>query len=86
MVITYEDSDLAVRAFYTLRESRYDDKTLLGEYTCCIMVYNYHIITNRIYLAYTIHLCASDYLLVITFSVLLRMSHTMYRKNNVFGK
>ncbi|XP_045120127.1 diacylglycerol kinase theta-like isoform X2 [Portunus trituberculatus] len=29
MVITYEDSDLAVRAFYTLRESRYDDKTLL---------------------------------------------------------
>lgn len=33
MVITYEDSDLAVRAFYTLRESCYDDKNLLGEYT-----------------------------------------------------
>ncbi|ROT63093.1 putative diacylglycerol kinase theta isoform X6 [Penaeus vannamei] len=29
MVITYEDSDLAVRAFYTLRESSYEDKTLL---------------------------------------------------------
>ncbi|XP_064104651.1 diacylglycerol kinase theta-like isoform X2 [Macrobrachium nipponense] len=29
MVITYEDSDLAVRAFYTLRESCYDDKHLL---------------------------------------------------------
>ncbi|KAG7171806.1 Diacylglycerol kinase theta-like [Homarus americanus] len=29
MVLTYEDSDLAVRAFYTLRESCYDDKNLL---------------------------------------------------------
>ncbi|XP_047500259.1 diacylglycerol kinase theta-like isoform X2 [Penaeus chinensis] len=29
MVITYEDSDLAVRAFYTLRESSYEDKNLL---------------------------------------------------------
>ncbi|KAK3861741.1 hypothetical protein Pcinc_028776 [Petrolisthes cinctipes] len=29
MVITYEDSDLAVRAFYTLRESTHDDKNLL---------------------------------------------------------
>lgn len=31
MVITYEDSDLAVRAFYTLRESSYEDKNLLGK-------------------------------------------------------
>ncbi|XP_050699036.1 diacylglycerol kinase theta-like isoform X3 [Eriocheir sinensis] len=29
MVITYDDPDLAVRAFYTLRESCYDDKNLL---------------------------------------------------------
>jgi len=29
MVITYEDSDVAVRALYTLRESTYDDKNLL---------------------------------------------------------
>lgn len=30
MVITYVDSDKAVRALYTLRESRYEDKHLLG--------------------------------------------------------
>ncbi|XP_047740876.1 diacylglycerol kinase theta [Hyalella azteca] len=29
MVITYMDSEVAVRAFYTLRESSYEDKTLL---------------------------------------------------------
>ncbi|XP_076069788.1 diacylglycerol kinase theta [Oratosquilla oratoria] len=29
MVITYEDSDLAVKVFYTLRESTYEDKNLL---------------------------------------------------------
>jgi diacylglycerol kinase (ATP) len=29
MVITYEDSDKAVRALYTLRESRFEDKHLL---------------------------------------------------------
>ncbi|XP_018331439.1 diacylglycerol kinase theta isoform X3 [Agrilus planipennis] len=29
MVITYEDAERAVRAFYTLRESRYEDKHLL---------------------------------------------------------
>jgi diacylglycerol kinase (ATP) len=31
MVITYEDSDKAVRALYTLRESRFEDKHLLGK-------------------------------------------------------
>jgi diacylglycerol kinase (ATP) len=31
MVITYEDSAKAVRALYTLRESSYEDKHLLGE-------------------------------------------------------
>ena len=31
MVITYIDSEVAVRAFYTLRESSHEDKTLLGE-------------------------------------------------------
>lgn len=31
MVITYEDSEKAVRALYILRESRYEDKHLLGE-------------------------------------------------------
>lgn len=31
MVITYEDSDKAVRALYTLRESKFEDKHLLGE-------------------------------------------------------
>lgn len=31
MVITYEDSDKAVRALYTLRESRYEEKHLLGK-------------------------------------------------------
>lgn len=30
MVITYVDSEVAVRAFYTLRESSHEDKTLLG--------------------------------------------------------
>lgn len=30
MVITYEDSEKAVRALYTLRESRYEEKHLLG--------------------------------------------------------
>ncbi|KAL7642543.1 UNVERIFIED_CONTAM: hypothetical protein RMT77_007104 [Armadillidium vulgare] len=29
MVLTYEDTDIAVRAFYTLRESSYEEKTLL---------------------------------------------------------
>ena len=29
MVLTYEDCDIAVRAFYTLRESSYEDKALL---------------------------------------------------------
>lgn len=32
MVITYEDSEKAVRALYTLRESRYEDKHLLGKF------------------------------------------------------
>lgn len=32
MVITYEDSNKAVRALYCLRESRYEDKHLLGKY------------------------------------------------------
>lgn len=32
MVITYEDSDKAVRALYALRESKYEDKHLLGMY------------------------------------------------------
>ena len=31
MVITYEDSVKAVRALYTLRESKFEDKHLLGE-------------------------------------------------------
>lgn len=31
MVITYEDSDKAVRALYTLRESKFEDKHLLGK-------------------------------------------------------
>ena len=31
MVITYIDSDSAVKAFYALRESRHEDKTLLGK-------------------------------------------------------
>lgn len=30
MVITYEDSEKAVRALYALRESKYEDKHLLG--------------------------------------------------------
>lgn len=30
MVIIYEDSNTAVRALYTLRESKYEDKHLLG--------------------------------------------------------
>lgn len=30
MVIIYEDSNKAVRALYTLRESKYEDKHLLG--------------------------------------------------------
>lgn len=32
MVITYEDSEKAVRALYTLRESKHEDKDLLGKY------------------------------------------------------
>lgn len=32
MVIIYEDSNKAVRALYTLRESKYEDKHLLGIY------------------------------------------------------
>lgn len=32
MVITYEDSNKAVRALYCLRESCYEDKHLLGKY------------------------------------------------------
>lgn len=31
MVITYEDSDKAVRALYALRESKYEEKHLLGK-------------------------------------------------------
>ena len=31
MVITYEDSNKAVRALYCLRESHYEDKHLLGK-------------------------------------------------------
>lgn len=31
LVIRYEDSSKAVRAFYTLRESSYEDKHLLGK-------------------------------------------------------
>lgn len=31
MVITYEDSEKAVRALYALRESKYEDKHLLGK-------------------------------------------------------
>lgn len=31
MVIIYEDSNKAVRALYTLRESKYEDKHLLGK-------------------------------------------------------
>jgi hypothetical protein len=30
MVIIYEDSNKAVRALYTLRDSKYEDKHLLG--------------------------------------------------------
>lgn len=30
MVIIYEDSNKAVRALYALRESKYEDKHLLG--------------------------------------------------------
>ena len=30
MVITYEDSSKAVRALYALRESKFEDKHLLG--------------------------------------------------------
>lgn len=30
IVIIYEDSDKAVKALYTLRESKYEDKHLLG--------------------------------------------------------
>lgn len=32
MVIIYEDSNKAVRALYTLRESKYEDKHLLGTF------------------------------------------------------
>lgn len=32
LVITYEDASKAVRALYALREARYEDKHLLGEY------------------------------------------------------
>jgi hypothetical protein len=32
MVIIYEDSNKAVRALYCLRETRYEDKHLLGKY------------------------------------------------------
>lgn len=32
MVIIYEDSNKAVRALYCLRETRYEDKHLLGMY------------------------------------------------------
>ena len=32
MVITYEDAKKAVTALYTLRESSYEDKQLLGKY------------------------------------------------------
>lgn len=33
MVIIYEDSNKAVTALYTLRESKYEDKHLLGTFT-----------------------------------------------------
>jgi len=42
MVITYEDSNKAVRALYRLRESHYEDKHLLGK---CKFVF--HIWENR---------------------------------------
>lgn len=37
MVITYEDSEKAVRALYALRESRYEDKHLLGGCTSVLI-------------------------------------------------
>ena len=31
LVITYANSDAAIRAFYVIRESTYEDKNLLGK-------------------------------------------------------
>ena len=39
MVITYEDSNKAVRALYCLRESHYEDKHLLGK---CKFVFHWY--------------------------------------------
>ena len=34
MVITFDNSDSAVQAFELLRVSHYEDKKMLGQYTC----------------------------------------------------
>lgn len=39
MVIIYEDSNKAVRALYALRESKYEDKHLLGIYISYISMH-----------------------------------------------
>lgn len=42
MVIIYEDSNKAVKALYTLRESKYEDKHLLGEHRHILIIFIIH--------------------------------------------
>jgi hypothetical protein len=49
MVITYEDSNKAVRALYCLRESHYEDKHLLGKYKFVVYWFEKKTYKKRIY-------------------------------------
>jgi hypothetical protein len=47
MVITFDNSDSAVQAFELLRVSHYEDKKMLGQYTCLSQFINNVFIGDR---------------------------------------
>jgi len=47
MVIIYEDSNKAVRALYALRDSKYEDKHLLGTHSTRVVVHRVFIVKRK---------------------------------------